>query len=127
MNVIIGSIMSIITFIILAYVFYIKQYKPDRITLTKREKLKVLRLALRDLTRGTDSKFICVLIGFHIHNAYPKWGSALDYPDLALKHFPELLNWKPDDVKKGEPWWNVTDKATRIMVLELLILEIKNS
>ena len=58
---------------------------------------------------------------------YPTWGSALNYPHLAQRYCPELLKFKSDDAKDDGLWWDVDDKATRIMVLELLILEIQNS
>lgn len=86
--------------------------------LTKRQKIEVLKLAIKHLEER-KTHFMCVAIRYAYNEITDK---VCEYP---LEMIPELLNYKPYGASDTGGWFGYHDFPQRIKILNLTISDLE--
>lgn len=93
--------------------------------LSKQEKINLLRRTVEIIIDG-HSPFICIALEVAASEAEDR---EYETPEGAIeKYVPELLKYKPQHTYLDSPaWFNISDRSTRIEIINKTIKDIEAS
>jgi len=94
-----------------------------KLVLTKEERHEVYKKTLEGFTNVKALVGICYYMQQALIKLYKDWHNVAPYSKMS--QFPEIYKHKPKGKRRGQEWWDYSDRQVRRRILQQAIRETK--